>query len=150
MYEYLKNDVYENDDDAKARIGFYHWVLESIAGITEIDEVKNAIIDTEYNKKILSIDVDDLGIDAVHFRDEYLAGEKPIFLFNFKHVNNFKEAMTSDNDISRSMKFIEYLDLSLEDVPNDMGDKVRDKIINIRQKLNSNESYRIYLWYQIS
>lgn len=57
------------------------------------------------------------------YKDEYIDGERPIYLFNFKHVNSFKEATTKDNDISRSMKFIEYLDLSLETVPKDMGKK---------------------------
>lgn len=61
-------------------------------------------------------------------------------------MNSFKEATTKDNDISRSMKFIEYLDLSLDIVPKDMGKKVRDKIIDIRKKLDSNEAYRIYLY----
>lgn len=145
MYDFLGKTTFTNDDD-KAKMGFYHLVLENIAGITDLDEVKNAIIDTEYNATLLEIDVDDLGIDAVYFKDEYVDGEKPIFLFNFKHVNSFKEATTKDTDISRSMKFIEYLDLNLDIVPKDMGTKVREKIINIRKKLNSNDSYRIYLY----
>lgn len=145
MYDYFGKGEFEQPND-KARMGFYHLVLENITGINEIESLQNCIIDTEYNKKILNIDVDDLGIDAVCFRDEYIDGEKPIYIFNFKHVNDFKEATIKDNDISRSMKFIEYLDLSLEDVPKDMGKKVRDKIVDIRKKLNSNEAYRIHLY----
>ena len=145
MYEYFSKNEF-TEDDAKARMGFYHLVLENIAGMNEIEEIQDAIIDTEYNRHILGVDVDDLGIDAVCFKKEYIDGEMPIYLFNFKHVNNFKEATTSDNDISRSMKFIEYLDLSLDTVPKDMGKKVRDKIMGIRKKLDSNESYRIYLY----
>lgn len=127
-------------------MGFYYLVLENILGINQISDIQECIIDTEYNKNILNIDVDDLEIDAVCFKDEYIDGEKPIFLFNFKHVNNFKEATTKDNDISRSMKFIEYLDLSLNEVPQNMGKKVRNKILDIRKKLDSNEAYRIYLY----
>ena len=145
MYDYFGNGEFVDAND-KARMGFYHLVLENIAGINEVNEIQNCIIDTEYNKAILKIDTDDLGIDAVCYKDEYIDGEKPIYLFNFKHVNSFKEATTKDNDISRSMKFIEYLDLSLDIVPKDMGKKVRNKIIDIRKKLDSNEAYRIYLY----
>lgn len=145
MYDYFGKGEFVDAND-KARMGFYHLVLENIAGINEVNEIQNCIIDTEYNRTILKIDTDDLGIDAVCYRDEYIDGEKPIYLFNFKHVSNFKEATTKDNDISRSMKFIEYLDLSLDTVPKDIGKKVRDKIIDIRKKLDSNEAYRIYLY----
>lgn len=145
MYEYFGKGEFSELND-KARMGFYHLVLENIVGINQISDIQECIIDTEYNKNILNIDVDDLGIDAVCFKDEYIDGEKPIFLFNFKHVNNFKEATTKDNDISRSMKFIEYLDLSLNEVPQNMGKKVRNKILDIRKKLDSNEAYRIYLY----
>lgn len=145
MYDYFGKGEFTDLDD-KAKMGFYHLVLENIAGINEVETIQDCIIDTEYNKHILKIDVDDLGIDAVCYKDEYIDGEKPIYLFNFKHVNNFKEATTKDKDISRSMKFIEYLDLSLDIVPKDMGKKVRDKIQDIRKKLNSNEAYRIYLY----
>ncbi len=145
MYDFLGSNEF-GDDDGKARMGFYHLVLENIAGITDIEQVQSAIIDTEYNKRILSVETDDLGIDAVCFKDEYIDGEKPIYLFNFKHVNSFKEATTKDSDISRSIKFIEYLDLKLNVVPKDMGTKVREKILNIRKKLNSNDTYRIYLY----
>ena len=145
MYDYFGKGEFTEEND-KARMGFYHLVLENIAGINEVSEIQDCIIDTEYNKTILKIDTDDLGIDAVCYKDEYIDGERPIYLFNFKHVNSFKEATTKDNDISRSMKFIEYLDLSLEIVPKDMGKKVRDKIMDIRKKLDSNEAYRIYLY----
>lgn len=145
MFDYVGKSIVATDDE-KARLGFYHLVLESIAGVVDAEDVINSIIDTEYNKKMLSMNIDDLGIDAVYFKDEYVDGEKPIFLFNFKHVNNFKEATTPDNDISRSLKFVEYLDLSIEQVPNDMGKKVRDKIMAIRKKLQSNDTYRIYLY----
>lgn len=34
-------------------MGFYHLVLENIAGINEVSEIQDCIIDTEYNKTIL-------------------------------------------------------------------------------------------------
>lgn len=145
MFDYM-GKVFQATDDEKTRLGFYHLALESIVGIVDTEDVVNSIIDTEYNKKMLCLDIDDSGIDAVYFKDEYVDGEKPIYLFNFKHVNNFKEATIPDNDISRSMKFIEYLDLNTEQVPNTMGKKVRDKIIAIRKKLQYNDTYRIYLY----
>lgn len=68
MFDFLgRSDI--TDENERARLGFYHLVLESIAGIDNIDDAQDAIIDTAYNKKILGIDVDDLGIDAVYLKD---------------------------------------------------------------------------------
>ena len=58
MYEYFSKNEF-TEDDAKARMGFYHLVLENIAGMNEIEEIQDAIIDTEYNKHIFGVDVDD-------------------------------------------------------------------------------------------
>jgi len=146
MYDFLGSTEFPDNDDGKARMGFYHLVLESIAGITDVTEAKNAIIDTDYNKRILKIDVDDLGIDAVYFKEEYINGEKPICLFNFKYVNNFKEATVKDADISKSFKFIEYLDLELDLSSIRIDKKVKEKILEIRKKLKTNETYKIYLY----
>ena len=87
MYDYFGKGEFTEEND-KARMGFYHLVLENIAGINEVSEIQDCIIDTEYNKTILKIDTDDLGIDAVCYKDEYIDGERPIYLFNFKHVNS--------------------------------------------------------------
>ena len=64
MYDYFGKGEFTEEND-KARMGFYHLVLENIAGINEVSEIQDCIIDTEYNKTILKIDTDDLGIDAV-------------------------------------------------------------------------------------
>lgn len=145
MFGFLGNRSI-TDENEKARLGFYHIVLECIAGIDDIDEAKNAIIDSCYNKTIIGENIDDLGIDAVYFGNDYVEGDKPIYLFNFKYRNEFKIASSRDNDISRSMKFIEYLDLSLDEVPLPNGDKVKNIILEIRSKLESNETYKIVLY----
>ncbi|MCL2222777.1 MAG: AIPR family protein [Oscillospiraceae bacterium] len=147
MFDFLDHESID-DENEKARLGFYHIVLECIAGIDDIDEAKNAIIDSSYNKTIFGHGTDDLGIDAVCFGNDYIDGDKPIYLFNFKYRNEFKEASTRDNDISRSMKFIEYLDLSLssDKIPSSIGSKVRNIILDIRNKLESNDTYKITLY----
>lgn len=61
MYDYFGKGEFTEEND-KARMGFYHLVLENIAGINEVSEIQDCIIDTEYNKTILKIDTDDLGL----------------------------------------------------------------------------------------
>ena len=69
LFELTHKDI-EVDDIKKERCGFYYLVLESITGQKDTDNYKELIIDTEYNKIVNNISVDDLGIDAVYIDEE--------------------------------------------------------------------------------
>lgn len=69
MFEFLEKELHLSpfsDPNVKARLGFYHLVLESVTQNPNIREISEAIIDQEYNDKIYHIKTDDLGIDAVY------------------------------------------------------------------------------------
>ena len=74
------------DDDTKARLGFYHLVLESVTQSSNINDIADAIIDQEYNTIVFDQCTDDLGVDAVWFSHNGI--EKEVSLFNFKYSSN--------------------------------------------------------------
>ena len=68
MYDYFgKGEFCEAND--KARMGFYHLVLENIAGINEIESIQECIIDTEYNDKEDTYIFTDLLADVLIYPD---------------------------------------------------------------------------------
>ncbi len=106
-----KNECVLKDMD-KERIGFYHLVLEGITGIIEQDDPRCSIIDSEYNKYVNNLEVDDLGMDVVYISEQSVSDIKEIDikLFNFKYREKFSPNKTkTENDISRSTKFLEYI-----------------------------------------
>lgn len=100
------------DDITKEKIGFYHLALEGITGVIEQDDPRYCIIDTEYNKIVNNMGVDDLGMDMVYISEQEGTEVKEIDikLFNFKYRSSFNSDKTkTENDISRSTKFLEYI-----------------------------------------
>lgn len=148
MFEYIPN-IKNNDlsEEQKERIGFYHLVLEKITGVTDTKIVQEMIQDQEYLKLTNQKVEDDLGIDAVYI-DENRIQEKEIMLFNFKYRKEFKSnKTTSENDISTSTKFLQYLnlDFQLQDSMN-KDSSVYKNIKTIRNCLDSEDIYNITLY----
>lgn len=147
MFDYIGvEDNGEISDIQKSRLGFYHLILENVTGLREVDEIKSIIIDTDYNKIVNKININDLGIDAVYINDDS-EKEKEVQLFNFKFREKFNAEKTkSENDLATSTKFLEYLtsEDKLDDL--DIDDIVREKILQIRELLDSNMVYNITLY----
>lgn len=123
-------------------------MLEKVTGVTDVNIVQEMIQDQEYIDIINGIREDDLGIDAVYI-DEEDAVEKNIMLFNFKYRRNFNpEKTTSENDVSISTKFLQYISgdsISSKNInPNS---KVYKNINSIRRCLDSDNIYNITLYF---
>ena len=134
-----------NEED-KERLGFYHLVLENITGVIDSLEDNYTIIDTQYNKLVNNVALDDLGIDAVNYSQND-DGEIDIQLFNFKYRKTFNSDKTkSENDISRSTKFLEYIvaDEILTEGENNLVHKQINKIIRLNAS-NKVCNLRLYM-----
>lgn len=143
MFSYLGLDDIQIQEVDKERLGFYHLILENITGIIDSEVKTYKIIDTQYNKIISKIDVDDLGMDAVNIVENE-NGEIDIQLFNFKYRSSFNPDKTkTENDISRSTKFLEYI-IQGEQLSN--NNIVTDQINSILSHLNSNNVCNIYMY----
>lgn len=146
MYDFLGVDIKDIDDIKKSRIGFYHLILENIAGIREIEEVSQLIIDTDYNKLVKNKNIDDLGMDAIYINNDSIANEREIQLFNFKFRDKFSADKTkSEGDISRSTKFLEYI-CSDGQIGTNVDKIVKEKIEEIRECLESNKICSLTLY----
>ncbi|UTD12305.1 AIPR family protein [Treponema denticola] len=144
LFELTHKDI-EVDDIKKERCGFYYLVLESITGQKDTDNYKELIIDTEYNKIVNNISVDDLGIDAVYIDEEL--EEININLFNFKYREKFNDNNKEENSLSRSTKFLEYIQAEDERLILGLQDnKVRKNILEIREKLEGNKICNLKLY----
>lgn len=98
-----QTNISASNDIDKSRLGFYFFILDSLCGVSEPDQVVEMITDTDFNEKLGSKKVDDCGIDAV-FIDE---SENVINLFNFKYRNKFKvDSKQKLNDVINSTKYI--------------------------------------------
>lgn len=161
LFNYLKiKNSISLDDTSMERIGFYHLILENITGLknsdntVEVDFLSDEdededesyiIIDTNYNKLLYGIDVDDLGIDAVSIVPNE-NGEIDIKLFNFKYRNSFNPEKTkSEGDISRSTKFLEYI-IQNEELDESINQLVHKQINKIIRHLNSNKICNINMY----
>lgn len=144
MFEFINCPINKNISDlSKERLGFYHLILENITGDMNFQEESCTIIDTEYNSILKNIKIDDLGIDAISIL-ETDKGEIDIKLFNFKYRKTFNPDKTkSENDISRSTKFLEYI---LQNKRLKNSNLVYEKINKINDHLNSNKICNLFLY----
>lgn len=143
MYEFIEKEFNIQNkltDIQKARLGFYHLVMEAITHNTSIPFISETIIDNEYNDFVFSDKTDDLGIDAVYFSNR----SKDIFLFNFKYHENFSNNNIEDTAISRSLKFLDFCKSNRK--LGKSNKKVYDKIKKIRDASNSEDIYNITLY----
>jgi hypothetical protein len=67
-------------DIEQQRYGFYLLIIDAVSQIKDVDELINAIIDTEFCSNVLGVISNDEGIDAVTIDEE----SNTINLFNFK------------------------------------------------------------------
>lgn len=148
-YGFIRNIKNEPKSELeKEKIGFYHLILEGITGVIEHDDPRYTIIDTEYNKIVNDLGVDDLGMDMV-FISEMMDSENKeidIKLFNFKYRSKFNPDKTkSDGDISRSTKFLEYIisGSKQDETKNSLVSKEVNKIIDL---LDSNAICNLTLY----
>ncbi|MEG0979984.1 AIPR family protein [Chryseobacterium sp.] len=149
MFSYIpdiKKDI--TDETMKARLGFYHLILEKITGITDAADVQNLIQDTEYLTLLGENKGDDLGIDAIYINEE-LSPEKEILLFNFKYREKFSaEKTTSGNSLPISTKFLQYIpDDALIPSHQNVNAKTIEHINKIKECLASNSIYNIKLYF---
>ncbi|WP_337983762.1 AIPR family protein [Lysinibacillus sp. C5.1] len=157
MFDYLKvQNSTHLDDLTKERLGFYHLILENVTGFLDSNSSEDTtnednsntctIIDTVYNRYVNNdTDVNDLGMDAVSIMRS-TNGEIDIKLFNFKYRESFNPEKTkSENDISRSTKFLEYLirNEKLDENTNSLVHKQLNKIIS---HLNSSKICNISMY----
>ncbi|MGN4750257.1 AIPR family protein [Bacillus cereus group sp. MYBK220-1] len=148
MYDYLNLKHINNSlipDIEKERIGFYHLILENITGIIDTDDLSYEIIDTQYNRVVKGLEVDDLGIDAVNIIENE-DKEMDIQLFNFKYRQSFNPDKTkSEGDVSRSTKFLEYI-IHGEKLDTSKNELVHLQINSIIDHLNSNKVCNLYMY----
>lgn len=148
MYDYLNLKHINNSlipDIEKERIGFYHLILENITGIIDTDDLSYEIIDTQYNRVVKGLEVDDLGIDAVNIIENE-DKEIDIQLFNFKYRQSFNPDKTkSEGDVSRSTKFLEYI-IHGEKLDTSKNELVHLQINSIIDHLNSNKVCNLYMY----
>lgn len=148
MFEIVERELKKNfefDETKKARLGFYHLILELILEITGSKEISKSIIDTEYNSCMFGEEINDLGIDAVYISENNDEHNNEIMLFNFKFRESFNPDRTqAETSLSRSQKFLEYI-INESDL-SEISAKVKDFIEKIREKLNSNDIWKLTLY----
>lgn len=144
LFELTHKDI-KIDDVQKARLGFYYLVFESITGLKDTDSFKEYIIDNQYNKIVNGITIDDLGIDVVYIDDEL--EEITISLFNFKYREKYNNDNKEEVSLSRSTKFLEYIQTDNEQLVLSLpNNKVKRNIIEIREKLEGNRICNLKLY----
>ena len=132
------NDVSDNE---KARLGFYHLILEAATGEADLQTVSQCITDTRYNTILFGQGTDDLGIDAVYIKeseDENVNNE--ILLFNFKYREQYKpDQEQEESALSRCEKFLNYIVDLDEKLETDLSPESKTYLFlnDIRKKLNS-------------
>ncbi len=148
MFQYIPNIIKAVESDTeKERLGFYHLILEEITGISDADRIQELIQDQKYIEYIGGVKENDLGIDAVYISEEEQP-EKQIMLFNFKYRIQFNpDKTTSENDVSLSIKFFQYLENN-SPLPNFNSDSnVYKNLEKVRKCLNSDDIYNITLYF---
>lgn len=146
MFNYIEVDNNLGISDLQTeRYGFYHLILENITGVIDSNNDTYTIIDSDYNKVLHNIGIDDYGMDAISLLENE-NGEIDIRLFNFKYRENFNEDKTkSEGDISRSTKFLEYI-VANQKLDETVNKLVHESINSIIEQLNSNKICNIYLY----
>lgn len=138
-FKFLDTNLNNLEDNDKARLGFYLFILECITGNKSIDELKYDIIDTHFRKIIFKEDNNDLGVDAVYIDDE----ARKIMLFNFKYRDKFNcDKTQSLNDAIDCSKFLNVV--CSKNVSN-LGVATENKIYEIIQRYDSYDEWETEL-----
>lgn len=126
-------------DSQKERFGFYYVILQNYSGLSDYDDITEAICDTDFNAKFFNSPIDDQGIDAVVINDE----EQEIDLFNFKYRDTFNpDKEQSKNAVILSTKLLNIL----ANGENNLDGKIHDIVEEINDRIGSNDIWKINLY----
>lgn len=140
--KYYKNIKTKFDIDEKEhkRLGFYLLALECITGNTDLEELQNSIIDTEFCSLVYHEKNNDLGIDAVYIDEE----NKIIKLFNFKFRENFKiNKGQEENNLLDTSKF--WMKLNNKSF-SEMTSRTEKKAKEISERFESDDIWKTELF----
>lgn len=127
-------------DTDKARFGFYFFILECITNIKDMNNLIDFITDTDFNKQVFNVNIDDNGIDAIYIDEE----EKEINLFNFKYREKFNEdSKHSKNDVFISSKFNNSI---ITNKLSSLNGKLKSYAETIIKCFNSNDIWKFKLY----
>lgn len=134
------------DETDQARLGFYFLTLEVLTGNSDYRMLDQYIIDNKYNDMIHGKGVDDLGIDAVYIDET--DGNHTINLFTYKFREKFNPDKTQGEDaLLKSNKFLSFIQgMEINDDVNNTDEKVRNYLIEIIEKLQTNTPWDIILY----
>ncbi|MCF2950326.1 AIPR family protein [Paraglaciecola aquimarina] len=144
-YYKLLEDTVELEEKAesevqKSRLGFYIFMLESLCGVKEIEDLASLITDTDFNKYLNGTTDEDFGIDAVYIDDD----EKQINLFNFKYREKFKA--NNHQSLNETILSTKYVNAIINEDTTEMNGKPKKFADEVIEKLNSNDVWKFNLY----
>lgn len=142
LKNYAPNYTKITNNIEKARFGFYLLMLENITGVQDTSNIRDMIIDTEFNITLFGKGSNDQGIDA-YYIDKNNSGYNTIHLFNFKYREKFNiDQKQSLNESVLSTKFLNTLYTENYD---HLDGNVKEAAQEIIELLNSDEIYKLKL-----
>ena len=140
--EYFKNikTRFSICEEEHKRLGFYLLALECITGDTDLEELQNSIIDTEFCNLVYKEKNNDLGIDAVYIDDE----NKKVKLFNFKFREKFRinQGQGEDNLLDTSKFWMKLNNKAFSE----MSDRTAKKAKEISERFESDDIWKTELF----
>lgn len=140
--EYFKNIKTKNiiHEKEHKRLGFYLLALECITGNTDLEELQDSIIDTEFCKLVNNEKNNDLGIDAVYIDDK----NKKVKLFNFKFREKFRinKGQEEDNLLDTSKFWIKLNNKAFSE----MSVRTAEKAKEISERFESDDIWETELF----
>lgn len=123
-----------------SRLGFYLFMLESLCGVKEVEDLTSLITDTDFNKYLNGTTDEDFGVDAVYIDEE----KKQINLFNFKYREKFK--ITNQQSLNETILSSKYVNAIINENTSEMKGKPKKFADEVIEKLNSNDVWKFNLY----
>ena len=144
-YYKLLDDTISLDEKAsteaqQCRLGFYIFMLESLCGVKEVEDLTSFITDTDFNKYLNGTTDEDFGVDAVYIDEE----RKQINLFNFKYREKFK--ITNQQSLNETILSTKYVSAIINEDTSEMKGKPKEFADQLIGKLNSNDVWKFNLY----
>lgn len=130
----------QEESSAKARLGFYLFMLENICNVKDISEQIELITDLEFNKCLYGSGHDDWGVDAVHIDHD----EKSINLFNFKYRERFSP--TKGQGVNETILSAKFVNSIIHEQIDGLAGKVKSKALEVINCLNSDQIWEFKLY----
>lgn len=129
------------DDVEKERTGFYPFILESICGVSELQDINEMVTDRQFNLLVNNESFEDHGMDAINISQE----SNTIRLFNFKYRERFnpEKNKASSNEAILSTKLLNAIET--EDL-SDFTGKIKVKLEEVIEKLKGNDEWSLVLY----